>query len=143
MSDVMMTGIATMPYELAMSDELSRRQFYTNTQRLVAALEAAQAEVDALRKSAERRTPMRREICGECDSPISDDGACDCTELLKHGWRRCAVGQRTTQWCAQAEEQRRRDEELLRIALAALRSGGNTEFAAALIAQRLQNGGGE
>ena len=26
---------------------------------------------------------MRREICGECGAPISDDGACDCTELLK------------------------------------------------------------
>ena len=36
-----------------------------------------------------------------------------------------------------------RDEDLLRIALAALRSGGNAEFAAALIAQRLQNCGGE
>ena len=26
---------------------------------------------------------MRREICGECGAPISDDGTCDCTELLK------------------------------------------------------------
>lgn len=93
---------------------------------------------------------MRREICGECGSPISDDGTCDCAELLKRGWRQCAVGQTTTQWCAIAEgvrgelrEQRQRDEELLRMALAALRSGGNTEFAAALIAQRLQNCGGE
>jgi hypothetical protein len=89
-------------------------------------------------------------MCGECGSPISDDGACDCTELLKRGWRQCAVGQKTTQWCVEAErvrgelrEQRQRDEDLLRQALAALRSGGNTEFAAALIAQRLQNGGGE
>ena len=49
---------------------------------------------------------MRREICGECGSPISDDGACDCTELLKRGWRRCAVGQKTTQWCAMAESAR-------------------------------------
>jgi hypothetical protein len=67
----------------------------------------------------------------------------DETELLAQGWRRCAVGQGTTQWCAQAEEQRRRDEELLRMALAALRSGGNTEFAAALIERRLQSSGGE
>lgn len=67
----------------------------------------------------------------------------DEAELLENGWRRCAVGQKTTQWCAQAEEHRQRDEELLRMALAALRSGGNTEFAAALIAQRLQNCGGE
>ena len=70
---------------------------------------------------------MRREICGDCGSPISDDGACDCAELLKRGWRQCAVGQKTTQWCAEAEgvrgelrEQRQRDEALLRQALEAL-----------------------
>ena len=45
----------------------------------------------------------------------------DDTELIERGWRRCAVGQKTTQWCAQAEEQRRRDEELLRQALKALK----------------------
>lgn len=67
----------------------------------------------------------------------------DETELIERGWRRCAIGQTTTQWCAQAEEQRQRDEDLLRIALAALRSGGNNEFAASLIERRLQNGGGE
>ena len=50
---------------------------------------------------------MRREICGECDTPINDDGTCDCTELLKRGWRQCAVGQKTTQWCQMAEEIRR------------------------------------
>lgn len=44
----------------------------------------------------------------------------DETELIERGWRRCAAGQRTTQWCAQAEEQRQRDEELLRQALEAL-----------------------
>lgn len=49
---------------------------------------------------------MRREICGECSAPISDDGACDCTELLKRGWRQCVVGQKTTQWCAMAESAR-------------------------------------
>ena len=69
---------------------------------------------------------MRREICGECGAPINDDGACDCTELLKRGWRQCAVGQKTTQWCAMAEtllrEQRQRDEALLRQALTALES---------------------
>ena len=70
---------------------------------------------------------MRREICGECDTPINDDGTCDCTELLKRGWRKCATGQKTTQWCAEAErvrgelrEQRQRDEALLRQALEAL-----------------------
>ena len=51
----MMFGIAKMPYELAMSDELSRRQFYANTQRLVAALEAARDEVERLRGMMEER----------------------------------------------------------------------------------------
>lgn len=68
---------------------------------------------------------MRREICGECASPINDDGTCDCTELLKRGWRQCAVGQKTTKWCAIAEtllrEQRQRDEDLLQKALTALK----------------------
>ena len=67
---------------------------------------------------------MRRGICGECDTPINDDGSCICTELLKRGWRQCAKGQQTTQWCAMAEtllrEQRQRDEALLRQALEAL-----------------------
>lgn len=44
MSDDMMFAIAKMPYELAMRDELSRHQFYANTQRLVAALEAARKD---------------------------------------------------------------------------------------------------
>lgn len=55
---------------------------------------------------------MRREICGECGSPISDDGACDCTELLKRGWRKCANGQKTTQWCQMAEDVRRELREV-------------------------------
>ena len=67
---------------------------------------------------------MRREICDECGAPINDDGSCICTELLKRGWRRCAAGQKTTQWCAMAEtllrEQKQRDEALLREALYAL-----------------------
>ena len=72
---------------------------------------------------------MRREICGECGAPIDDDGSCTCTEFLKRGWRKCAAGQKTTQWCAEAErvrgelrEQRQRDEALLRQALEALES---------------------
>ncbi len=70
---------------------------------------------------------MRREICGDCGAPINDDGSCDCTELLKRGWRRCAKWQKATQWCAEAErirgelrEQIERDEALLRQALEAL-----------------------
>lgn len=48
MSDEMMFGIAKMPYEMAMQDELSRRQFYANTQRLAAALEAARRNAGML-----------------------------------------------------------------------------------------------
>lgn len=51
----MMFAIAKMPYEMAMKDELSRRQFYANTQRLVAALEAARDEVERLREMMEER----------------------------------------------------------------------------------------
>lgn len=65
----------------------------------------------------------------------------DDTELIERGWRRCAVGQTTTQWCAQAEEQRQRDEELLRQALKALESGAwdtlRGRNAAAAIRERL------
>lgn len=49
MSDTMMFGIAKMPYKMAMRDELSRRQFYTNTQRLVASLEAALVDAERYR----------------------------------------------------------------------------------------------
>ena len=42
----------------------------------------------------QKEKDMRREICGECGSPISDDGSCICTEMLKRGWRQCAVGQK-------------------------------------------------
>lgn len=44
-----MFDIAKMPYEVAMSDELSRHQFYTNTQRLVTALEAALLDAERYR----------------------------------------------------------------------------------------------
>lgn len=66
---------------------------------------------------------MRREICGECGAPINDDGSCICTELLKRGWRPCAKGQKTTQWCAMAE---RYIERGRRIALADRNHGVNT-----------------
>jgi hypothetical protein len=51
-------------------------------------------------------------MCGECGSPISDDGACDCTELLKRGWRQCAKEQKATQWCQMAEDFRRELREV-------------------------------
>jgi hypothetical protein len=50
----MMFGIAKMSYEMAMGDELSRRQFYSNTQRLAAALEAAREQLDWAVKENDR-----------------------------------------------------------------------------------------
>lgn len=42
MSDVMFYGVLRMPYEMAMSDELSRRQFYDRVQEAADRLEAAE-----------------------------------------------------------------------------------------------------
>ena len=49
MSDVMLFGVLRMPYELAMSDELSRRQFYERAQEAadrLAALAASPVPAD-------------------------------------------------------------------------------------------------
>lgn len=47
MSDVMFYGVLQMPYEMAMGDELSRRQFYGRVQEAIDRLK--KAEVDAKR----------------------------------------------------------------------------------------------
>lgn len=47
MSELMDRAVIGMPYEMAMADELSRRQFYARAQALL-------AERDALNKDAER-----------------------------------------------------------------------------------------
>ena len=44
MSDVMLFGVLRMPYELAMGDELSRRQFYGRAQQAADELEKSRAE---------------------------------------------------------------------------------------------------
>ena len=53
MSDVMLYGILSMPYEMAMSDELSRFQFYKTVQRLLEKDSQQQAEIEALKKHNE------------------------------------------------------------------------------------------
>jgi hypothetical protein len=45
MSDVMLFGVLRMPYELAMGDELSRRQFYGRAQEAADRIEALEAEL--------------------------------------------------------------------------------------------------
>lgn len=50
MSEVMTQGIIGMPYEMAMSDELSRRQFHGRAQGLLADYAALAAECERLRQ---------------------------------------------------------------------------------------------
>jgi len=78
-SDVMMFGIAKMPYELAMSDELSRRQFYANTQRLAAALEAVREDAERWRALREMDGGEIYALLGDCDGihPEQADAAID------------------------------------------------------------------
>jgi len=54
MSDVMLFGVLRMPYEMAMVSELSRLQFHDRAQQACDAIEALQAEREALRADAER-----------------------------------------------------------------------------------------
>ena len=49
MSDLMLFGVLQMPYEMAMSDELSRFQFYKTVQRLLEKDSQQQAELEALK----------------------------------------------------------------------------------------------
>ena len=49
MSDLMLFGVLQMPYETAMSDELSRFQFYKTVQRLLEKDSQQQAELEALK----------------------------------------------------------------------------------------------
>lgn len=81
MSDVMFYGVLRMPYELVMSDELSRRQFYSRAQE--AADRVAQLEADARRAAP--------------SSPVADDGLPPlpepCKAVLPLGWIRYTADQ--------------------------------------------------
>lgn len=49
MSDTMLFGVLRMPYELAMSGEMGRRQFYGRAQQATDEIEHLRAELAALR----------------------------------------------------------------------------------------------
>jgi hypothetical protein len=70
-SDEMMLDIAKMSYELAMQDELSRHQFYVNTQRLVAALHAARAEAEAWKSLASTQASLQDELTARLSTTMS------------------------------------------------------------------------
>lgn len=49
MSELMDRAVIGMPYEMAMGDELSRRQFYARAQALLAERDAAQKDAERYR----------------------------------------------------------------------------------------------
>ncbi len=53
MSDTMLFGVLRMPYELAMSAELSRRQYWERGQQAATLLEQQAAEIERLRAALE------------------------------------------------------------------------------------------
>lgn len=61
MSEVMDQAVIGMPYEMAMGDELSRSQFYSRAQAILAERDQLRAEVEALRKDADRYRWIRDE----------------------------------------------------------------------------------
>ena len=64
-------GVIGMPFDLAMSSELSRRQFYGRAQAVLAERDQLRAEVEALRKDAERYRWLRRQP-NDCSAPRID-----------------------------------------------------------------------
>lgn len=60
MSDVMFYGILRMPYEMAMNDELSRRQFYSRVQEAATRVEIAEANVEELERSMKGKLEAAR-----------------------------------------------------------------------------------
>lgn len=79
MSDVMFFGVLRMPYEMAMRDELSRRQFYDRAQEAADRLEAAERATPpspSTAPTAEMIERMKSAIEGECDGlAITDEHA--------------------------------------------------------------------
>jgi hypothetical protein len=69
MSDVMLFGVLKMPYEMAMADELSRRQFYERVQELVARVESQ----DDPKPSAQGPEVLWLQLHGDCsDAELSE-----------------------------------------------------------------------
>lgn len=54
MSEFMTQAIIYMPYEMAMSDEISRRQLYARAQEILSERDQLRAEVERLRKDSDR-----------------------------------------------------------------------------------------
>lgn len=59
MSDVMFYGILRMPYELAMSDELSRSQFYSTARAAATRIENLEAEIERMRATSNKLDSLK------------------------------------------------------------------------------------
>ena len=67
MSDVMLFGVLRMPYEMAMGDELSRRQFWDRAQQAADEITRLRAENEKLRAAlldGNRPLPFDRDTVG-------------------------------------------------------------------------------
>ncbi|MGN5537770.1 hypothetical protein [Alcaligenes sp. Lyrl_28] len=51
MSDIMLNAVIQMPYEMAMKDELSRRQFYERANQALNERNSKEAEIERLKKA--------------------------------------------------------------------------------------------
>lgn len=51
MSDIMLSAVIQMPYEMAMKDELSRRQFYERANQALNERNSKEAEIERLKKA--------------------------------------------------------------------------------------------
>ncbi|ATH99506.1 hypothetical protein [Alcaligenes faecalis] len=51
MSDIMLNAVIQMPYEMAMKDELSRRQFYERANQALNDRNSKEAEIERLKKA--------------------------------------------------------------------------------------------
>lgn len=51
MSDIMLNAVIQMPYEMAIKDELSRRQFYERANQALNERNSKEAEIERLKKS--------------------------------------------------------------------------------------------
>lgn len=72
MSDVMLHGVIEMPYDMAMSNEMSRRQFYSRAQQALRERNEAHAEIKALKSDIEGYVTVNAELMAEIDDVRSD-----------------------------------------------------------------------
>jgi hypothetical protein len=73
MSDLMLFGVLRMPIEMAMSDEMSRLQFYARAQEAANRIEELEAENERLRQSLAKRVVDLDNVQVEIEMPQDDN----------------------------------------------------------------------